>query len=151
MNDKDSLKKPVRIELEGKDTEIFDRLFSKLTDTIIEATELIFKSETSPETKEIISDVTNISKTYFKAKLEKGSIENQKILAEIVEKYAAAEERLASAQKIRQETETVKVETALKKIEATIKTMELLERFEISKEKDTLQIYIKKDRKKIGN
>ena len=82
--------------------------------------------EVTQETEESIKDVVEITKSFVQAKLQRPSLENQKILAEIAETYAVAEEKLASTAKIRAETKSVELDNALKQLQYALQAIEVI-------------------------
>ena len=116
----------VAIELSGRDPEAFDRLFAKLTDTIEKSLEMMSGKDASPGVSSALQDVASIAKNFARAKLEKPSIENQHLIAQISSEYAAAEERLASARKLHAEADSVEIDNAMKRLNAAIQMANLL-------------------------
>ena len=116
----------VAIELAGKNPEAFDRLFGKLTETIERSIETLSGRDTSPGVSSAIQDVASIAKSFAKAKLEKPSIENQHLIAQISSEYAAAEERLANARKLHAEADSVEIDNVLKRLNTAIRMANLL-------------------------
>jgi len=112
-------KEEIILNLEGKDAETFNRLFSKLSETVVEVVYSLRKKEISESTKGTINDLLSIIKNYVKPKLQKQSIENQKSIVEIAAKYAEIEERLAHA-------ESMRIDNTMKKLEAASKAFGLL-------------------------
>ena len=116
----------IKINLSGSDPEVFNRVFSKLAETIEKAVGLLSMGEISGGMKENINDTAAIAQNYFEAKLRKPSIENEKYMAEITERYASAQEKIANVKKIQAETESIAIDNAAKKVQAAIKMLALL-------------------------
>ena len=80
----------IRFELTGKDAELFKSLFSKLTKAMESVVQSLAKEEISDEKKNTIEEVVKITQSYVQAKVQKPSIENEKLIAQITSEYATA-------------------------------------------------------------
>lgn len=121
----------ILVELIGKNPIAFNRLFEKLTKTIEEALEDLTKEEITQSTRETISDLATVAKDFIQAKINKPSIENQKLLSEIASEYAEVEQKLANARKARAEAESIEIENASKKLESAFEIISLFHRLKI--------------------
>ena len=120
---KENKNKYLRNDLFEKNTEAFDRIFGKITDTLIDVISSICSNKISDNLKESTKDVVQITHSFIQAKLQHPSIENDKLMAEIFTEYSIAELNLASVEKIKAETESLKTENAEKKLELILETM----------------------------
>jgi len=80
----------MRIELGGRDSEAWNRVFAKLTGVVEKAVAHLVgdaSAKTKAEAKEFAKDIADITKTWFRAKLEKPEIDNELKLAEIAERF----------------------------------------------------------------
>ena len=90
----------------------------------IEKKELISHNE-SDKTKETIRDISSIATQWTQAKLEKPTLENEDLKADIALKYAETEKILA--EKIKIEEETISIRNSNNKAEMT-NYLDVLER-----------------------
>lgn len=73
----------LKIDLVGKNQEVFNRLFTKLTNTIIDSLNSISEKEITENSKDTIKDYVSVAQEFIQAKLQKPSIENENYLADI--------------------------------------------------------------------
>lgn len=125
----------IRFELTGKDAELFKSLFSKLTKAMESVVQSLAKEEISDEKKNTIEEVVKITQSYVQAKVQKPSIENEKLIAQITSEYATAQEKLANARRTHAEAESIEVENELRKLRAVIEAATLLSKFKIIDDK----------------
>src|ERR1041385_4260200 len=103
----------VKLTLTGQDPEAFARLFSQLARKIQSTIETVSGTPASEGTKQTLDDVTSIAHTFLHAKLERPSLENQRILAEIAEGFAAAEAHAQQARKTAAEADRLELDNAM--------------------------------------
>jgi hypothetical protein len=141
-------KEIINLDIGGNKTDIFNRLFSKLTLVIEESiSSLSSKKSISKDAKETVDDVLTIAQNYLEAKIQKPSIENQKILAEIRVQFATADEKSANAQKLRLEAESIAIDNEMKKLEAATRMITLLKKLKIyNDENENLLIDFSEDK-----
>ena len=117
----------LRIDLVGKDPELFNTLFSKLQEAIINIVEKLSDKEVNPSTRTAMDEVISVAQTYIEAKLKEPSLKNEKLLADITKTYAEAEEALARTRKENAVTEQIELDNLKKKLELAMWMMNTIE------------------------
>jgi len=79
----------------------------------------------------LFTSLSDISKDFIKAKAQKPSIENQKLIAEITAKYAEAEEKVMSARRSRAEAESIELDNAMKKLRYAFEAIAILKKIRL--------------------
>jgi hypothetical protein len=104
----------IRLELTGRTAAAWDAVFDRLTESVNRAVDALSgDAETADGGKEseLVSALAEITKGWAKAKLERPSLENERIIAEIAEAYERA--KLLKAQRHHQEIENEQARIAL--------------------------------------
>lgn len=119
----------MRIELTGLNEAIWDRSFAKLSEVLENLVSRISEStglseETQSKSAQASLDLANIAATWAKAKIERPSLENQKLLMEISFKYAEQKRLVAETQKLEEETRGLRIENDYKEINKILETFE---------------------------
>ena len=114
------MKSIIKIDLEGKNKEAWERLSEKLITAIETMINNLSSAQpkTKKEAKQIISDVLQIGTDFAKAKLDTPRLENEERLARIAKIYRETE-------KVRAETDTIEIANAIKKIESLLYILQL--------------------------
>ena len=119
-------REPLRIDLAGRDPALFDVLFARLEQTLVDVVERLARAQVDPSSREIMGEVLGAAQSFVEAKLKAPSIENQKKLAEITRLYAEAEQHLASARERKAAAERQELENLEKKLELALTVMQKL-------------------------
>lgn len=109
----------VGIELRGLNENTWKNLSNKLFEAI---DSLCSQISDNPITKEYAKDIAQIGLSFFKAKAQKPTLENEKLVAEIAVKYAEAKKLLMETEKI----ELEKMEVAIRNMENIIRVISLV-------------------------
>ncbi|MFD0765365.1 hypothetical protein ACFQZI_10920 [Mucilaginibacter lutimaris] len=105
----------VKIDVEGSNPQIWSKMKSKLTDLIMDALEFNINVKTGASLKDEIGRASSNLIEFANAKLEKPSIENHKMLAEIENILAEKAKQIAEARKLHAEAEEKEFELFVKK------------------------------------
>lgn len=119
-------REPLRIDLAGRDPALFDALFARLEQTLVDVVERLSRAQVDPSSREVMGELLGAAQSFVEAKLKAPSIENQRKLAEITRLYAEAEERLASARGHRAVAERQEIENLEAKLELALTVMQKL-------------------------
>lgn len=117
---------PLRIDLAGRNPALFDALFARLEETLVDVVERLAHAQIDPSSREIMGELMGAAQSFVEAKLKAPSIENQRKLAEITRLYAEAEERLASARERKAAAERQELENLERKLELALTVMQKL-------------------------
>lgn len=119
-------REPLQIDLAGRNPALFDALFARLEQTLVDIVERLAHAQIDPSSREVMGELLGAAQTYVEAKLKAPSIENQQKLADITRLYAEAEERLAHAREHRAAAEKLEMENLEKKLELALTVMQKL-------------------------
>lgn len=122
----ESSSEPLRIDLAGKNPALFDALFARLEQTLVDVVEGLAHAQIDPSSREVMGELMGAAQSFVEAKLKAPSIENQQKLAEITRLYAEAEEHLASARERKAAAERQELENLEKKLELALTVMQKL-------------------------
>lgn len=103
----------IRLELTGKQAEAWNRVFDTLAGVVVRAVEHLIPddgAEKKEQARQMTEDLAEITKGWAKAKIERPTLENEKIIADITAKFEEA--KLTRAKR-----EQVEVETQKKRLE----------------------------------
>ena len=110
----------IRLVISGRG-DAWARLETKLLgliDVIVDRVEGSASSTTATETtREVVKDISRIATEWARAKVERPTLENEKLRAEIASEFAEAKRRLA---------ETLRIEAETRKIDAEARNIELV-------------------------
>jgi len=137
--------KYVKVKIEGKTSDIWEKLRDKFVDTIHDMLETVIDSESNTTVKEELVEFKTLLLNYGKNKLAKPGIDNAKTIAEIELLYTQKIKAVAEAKKLLAEADAISFETKLKKLHTSLVVMKALssstedeDSLLISKEIDTL-------------
>lgn len=117
----------LQIDLAGRDPALFDALFGKLEQALVDVVERLAHAQIDPSHREVMGELLGAAQSFVEAKLKAPSVENQKKLAEIARLYAEAEERLAHAREHRAAAERQEIENLERKLELALTLMQKLQ------------------------
>lgn len=109
----------LRIELAGKNADAWNRVFSNLTRALENAIEQLAPDATDSDrkvAKELTADIAEITKGWMKARLERPTLENERILADIAARFEELKLAQSQRNKIEAETEAIRIENERKKL-----------------------------------
>ena len=109
-----------KISVEGGDKKLWAKLKSKLVNLITELLETKINDKTGGTTEEELKRATTNLIEYANAKLEKPSIENQKLLVEIESVLATKAKTQAETRKINAEAEKIEIENIAGKLKLAL-------------------------------
>jgi hypothetical protein len=109
-------RRKLQIDLAGKNPETFDQKFSELKDMIFGTFESLLASKGAGTARADAKDMPYCSKDFIKTVFQKPSLEKLRIMSEIEDRFASAEEKMGAAQKIFHEAPAVKKDNALHKL-----------------------------------
>ncbi|MCP4581491.1 MAG: hypothetical protein GY839_07710 [candidate division Zixibacteria bacterium] len=102
----------IRVELSGKQSEAWNRMFDSFTSVIEKAVEQLAPNmgeDKRAKVKDDINDICEITKNFLQAKIEKPVLENEMIIADIAKKFEELKLIKANRKKIEAETEILEV------------------------------------------
>lgn len=121
-------KELVRFELSGSDAEwarLQDLLFAAVERTVAKVNESLgLSSETSAALANASEDITRLAGAWAKAKLERPTLENEQIRAEITARYAEATRASAEATKFRAEAADIDARTRERAVAEALENLE---------------------------
>lgn len=109
----------------GRTPALFDALFDKLEGAVSGAIEAATVRAPDSETRAILGEVRRAGQAYVEAKLNKPSLENDRLLSEIAATYAEAERRLAEREKLVEESQALRIENARAQLRLVLETLAL--------------------------
>jgi hypothetical protein len=114
-------KRLLRIDLVGKDENLFANLKSKIIKMVDKVLDSSIDKSTDLTLKEELQKFTSLGLNYAESKLKKASIENDQIIAEIQEKLSLVYKNKAEARKINATARTIEFDQSLKELTFTLK------------------------------
>jgi hypothetical protein len=123
------MSEPIRIKLTGKNAEQFNRVFSTLADVVLTGMMAVIPQddeELIKATQQFVSDIADLTKGWVKAKIERPGLENEKIIAEIVNLFEDAKVKRAQRQKLEIENESARLDLMVKRVETALKLLGML-------------------------
>lgn len=99
---------------------------------------------------EAVRDIAALAANWARAKVEKPSLENAKLRAEIVSEFAEAKRRLAETEKLRSETRQAEMTLALDNLERLLKFAEIVGRLQIARVGPDVHLVVGPDPKALG-
>jgi hypothetical protein len=118
----------LRIDLSGLDPATFDRLFGKLAQALESSVARVTGDRPSPGTRQAIDDLATIAKNFAQARLQRPTLENQKLLAEIAEAFSAAEVNAQQARKTAAEADKQELENVLTRVQVILQLLSATQR-----------------------
>lgn len=115
----------IELNLQGKNAKRFKRVFSKFSTTLEDLLDSISEKPLEEGTSENIEDITKILQNFIEAKASKPSIENTKLLAEIVNEYERNKEIKANTRKLNAEARSIEIDNTIKNIKAVIEAINI--------------------------
>jgi Pentapeptide repeats (8 copies) len=113
-------KRKLQIDLAGTNPETFDWLFTEFTEMISGTVDALLQSDSLVGGEKGSMQVMSLTQDFFEAKLQKHSLENLEIMAEIEEDYASEEEKIVSAGETHHETRIINIDNAIKKLRGIV-------------------------------
>lgn len=120
MEEKDE-KRLLRIDLVGKDENLFANLKGKLIKMVDKVLDSSLDVNSDLTVKEELQKFTSLGLNYAESKLKKASIENDQIITEIQEKLSLIQKNKAEARKINATARTIEFDQSLKELTFTLK------------------------------
>ncbi|MHA1703946.1 MAG: hypothetical protein ACTSWK_16960 [Promethearchaeota archaeon] len=105
--------------LEDSLFKIIDKISNKVSSSSY------LSEESKVATSDIINDITKITSKWAKAKLDKPSLENERIKAEIAEKFASTKKLLAETEKTEEEINSLRIDNRHKELMYHVEELEL--------------------------
>jgi hypothetical protein len=121
----------LRIDLTGLDSGSFDRLFASLASALEAAVAQVSGKPESPEARQAIDDLTVIAKNFAQAKLQRPTLENQKLLAEIAEAFSAAEVNAQQARKTAAEADKIEMDNVVHRVHVILELLAATKRVRV--------------------
>src|SRR5258708_18237060 len=106
----------IKVDVEGNDKSTWAKLKNKLTETLFDLLNTQINSNSGATVRDEIQRITTNVIAFANAKLEKPSIENQKLLAEIEQILANKAKELAETRKINAEAEKIELDNITQKL-----------------------------------
>ncbi|WP_067151845.1 hypothetical protein [Pseudotamlana agarivorans] len=120
MEEKDE-KRLLRIDLVGKDENLFANLKGKLIKMVDKVLDSSLDVNSDLTVKEELQKFTSLGLNFAESKLKKASIENDHIITEIQEKLSIIQKNKAEARKINATARTIEFDQNLKELTFTLK------------------------------
>ena len=122
------MSEPIRFELTGKNAEVWNRMYETLTSVVIDGMSSFAPMDDSEResTCQLLMDLAGITGGWAKAKLERPSLENEKLIAEIAEKFEDLKLKQAQRKTIELENESKRLDLMVKRVETAIKLLGML-------------------------
>lgn len=120
MEEKDE-KRLLRIDLVGKDQNLFANLKGKLIKMVDKVLDSSLDVSSDLTVKEELQKFTSLGLNFAESKLKKASIENDQIIAEIQEKLSIIQKNKAKSRKINATARTIEFDQSLKELTFTLK------------------------------
>jgi hypothetical protein len=116
----------VKVDVEGNDKFTWSNLKSKLTETLFELLNKQINANSGATVNDEIKRIATSVIEFANAKLEKPSIENQKLLAEIEQILANKAKELAETRKINAEAEKIELDNTIQKLKIALGLAKML-------------------------
>nr|WP_067063242.1 hypothetical protein [Mucilaginibacter sp. L294] len=110
----------LKIDLEGANPVLWSEMKSKLTSMIMNIMDFQINTKTDGSVKDEFARISSNVIEFANAKLEKASIENQKLLSEIENILANKGKELAEARKLNAEAEQIELNNMMTKLKIAI-------------------------------
>lgn len=120
MEEKDE-KRLLRIDLVGKDQNLFANLKGKLIKMVDKVLDSSIDVSSDLTVKEELQKFTSLGLNFAESKLKKASIENDQIITEIQEKLSIIQKNKAESRKINATARTIEFDQSLKELTFTLK------------------------------
>ena len=117
------------------------RIIDKVSNKIDDSTSI--DKETIDFTSSILKDISAITSVWAKAKMEKPSLENEKIKAEIAEKFAQTKKILKDTEKTDEEIKSLRIENRHKELSYYLDELERV--FTLMQKFRDAQLFFSKD------
>lgn len=114
-------KRLLRIDLVGKDQNLFANLKGKLIKMVDKVLDSSLDVSSDLTVKEELQKFTSLGLNFAESKLQKASIENDQIIAEIQEKLSLIQKNKAESRKINATARTIEFDQSLKELTFTLK------------------------------
>lgn len=114
-------KRLLRIDLVGKDENLFANLKEKLIKMVDKVLDSSLDVNSDLTIKEELQKFTSLGLNFAESKLKKASIENDQIIIEIQEKFSLIQKNKAEARKLNATARTIEFDQSLKELTFTLK------------------------------
>src|SRR4029450_2097611 len=98
--------------------------------------------EGAATTRQLIEDIADITKGWLKAKIERPALDNERIIAEVINLFEDAKIKRAQRQKLEIENESAQFDLLVKKVETAFKLLGMLSNSFIHDGNDKLTLII---------
>lgn len=122
----DSKRKIIKIDLVGKNDDLFKKIRNLLIDSIDKFLSSSIDYQTKSTVKDEVKKFASLAIKYGEDKLKKAGLENDKLAAEIEEKLAIAEKTKAETRKINAETRKLEFENSVNEFRFKLRMAKLL-------------------------
>lgn len=124
-------KELIRYATAGLPDEQWENLQEKVFQIIEKVSEKIasamsFEPGSTQKTQQVSKDIAQITLKWAQAKLEKPSLENEKLKAEIAAKFAETKKSIAETERTEEETRSLRIDNANKELSYLIDNLEKL-------------------------
>jgi len=119
-------KRLLRIDLVGKDENLFANLKGKLIKMVDKVLDSSLDISSDLTVKEELQKFTSLGLNYAESKLKKASIENDQIITEIQEKLSLIQKNKAEARKINATARSIEFDQSLKELTFTLKMTKVI-------------------------
>jgi hypothetical protein len=117
----------IRIDLAGRNGEAWDQVFQTLTDVIVAGVTRISPSEEVTERSAIFTaHIAALSKKWLQAKVERPSLENEKLVAEIAGLFEDGKLKRAQVEKLEIENESARLDLLEKRVMMAVRLLGFL-------------------------
>jgi hypothetical protein len=120
MEEKDE-KRLLRIDLVGKDENLFANLKGKLIKMVDKVLDSTLDVNSDLTLKEELQKVTSLGLNFAESKLKKASIENDQIITEIQQKLSLIQKNKAETRQINATARSIEFDQSLKELTFTLK------------------------------
>lgn len=119
----------IRIELTGKRSKAWNRVFDTLTGVVEKAVEQLaphVEEGTRRKINDLTHDLAEVTKGFVKAKMERPTLENERILVDIAAKFEELKLTRANRKRVEMETEIRRLDLWEKRMALAIKWLGFL-------------------------
>jgi hypothetical protein len=133
----------IRIDLTGKDADRWNRIFGLFT-TVIERSvdALVADDACNGGAKDLAADLLAISQGWLKAKVERPALENEKIVADVVQAFEQAKLLAAQRKQVEVETQIRNLDLWEKRLQLALKWMAFAQQHVVSGEDGSVTLVL---------
>lgn len=118
---------PVRITLTGKNEEQWSKLFDKLTDIVTSAVSKVTPEDVEDESvREYVAAISDISKSWASAKIERPTLENEKLIAETLNLFEDLKLKREQNRKLKLENDSLELDLLEKRLAMALRMLNFL-------------------------